>query len=80
VAVKRYLPAAASRPPHHGAPSRLSVKATEAGLEGIEQQGETAELTPRVRLDHPNFTREMLEPHATIAGLGRRAVTWKCGF
>ena len=27
-----------------------------------EPDSETAEFTPRVRLDHPNFTQEKLEP------------------
>jgi hypothetical protein len=31
-------------------------------LEDDEKASQTAEFTPRVRLSHPNFTREMLQP------------------
>ncbi len=31
-------------------------------LDANEDESETAEFTPRVRLDHPNFTQEKLEP------------------
>jgi hypothetical protein len=31
-------------------------------LDADEDDSETAEFTPRVRLDHPNFTQEKLEP------------------
>jgi hypothetical protein len=43
--------------------SRHSDAATpKAVLRTREAESITAELTPRVRLDHPNFTRETLQP------------------
>lgn len=41
---------------------------TETDLEAVEQESETAEFTPRVRVTHPNFTREMLQPRIQAAG------------
>jgi hypothetical protein len=38
----------------------------------LESESETAEFTPRVRLDHPNFTRAKLQP--LIAKRGRQLV------
>jgi hypothetical protein len=38
----------------------------------VESKSETAEFTPRVRLDHPNFTRAKLQP--LIAKRGRQLV------
>jgi hypothetical protein len=37
-------------------------------LAGNEDDSETAEFTPRVRLDHPNLGRPQLQPLITAAG------------
>jgi len=43
-------------------PAGTTAKANTAALHSREPESETAEFTPRVRLDHPNFTRETMQP------------------
>jgi hypothetical protein len=43
-------------------PVSNNAAANKAIFHSRELESETAEFTPRVRLDHPNFTREKLQP------------------
>jgi hypothetical protein len=46
-------------------PAATTAAANKAVLKAREEESLTAEFTPRVRLDHPNFTLETVQPLIT---------------